>query len=196
MHYNELILKRLDESAKVKMKMVLSTELIKSLNESVNLILESYRENGGRIYFAGNGGSAADAQHLAAELVGRFYLNRKSLNAEALTVNTSTVTAVANDFGYDKLFSRAVEGKGRAGDVFVGISTSGNSLNIVNAIKQCKEMGIKTIGFTGENIGLMDELCDVMVKIPSSDTPRIQEGHILAGHILCEIVEKEMFPNV
>lgn len=196
MNYNEIILQRLDESAAVKKRMVLSSELIKSIDESVKLILESYREKGGRIYFAGNGGSAADAQHLAAELVGRFYLNRKSLNAEALTVNTSTVTAVANDFGYDNLFSRAIEGKGREGDVFVGISTSGNSLNIVNAIKQCKEMGIKSIGFTGENVGLMDQLCDVMVKIPSSDTPRIQEGHILAGHILCEIVEKEMFPNV
>lgn len=196
MNYNEIILQRLDESAAVKKRMVLSSELIKSIDESVKLILDSYREKGGRIYFAGNGGSAADAQHLAAELVGRFYLNRKSLNAEALTVNTSTVTAVANDFGYDNLFSRAIEGKGREGDVFVGISTSGNSLNIVNAIKQCKEMGIKSIGFTGENVGLMDQLCDVMVKIPSSDTPRIQEGHILAGHILCEIVEKEMFPNV
>ncbi len=196
MNYNDIILQRLNESTAVKQKMVLSSELLKSINESVNLILESYREFGGRIYFAGNGGSAADAQHLAAELVGRFYLNRKSLNAEALTVNSSTVTAVANDFGYDKLFSRAVEGKGRKGDVFVGISTSGNSTNIINAIKQCKEMGIKTIGFSGEKECLMDELCDVVVKIPSSDTPRVQEGHILAGHILCEIVEKEMFPNV
>ncbi len=196
MEYKNIIEQRLSESVDVKKKMLQSPELLDSINRSVLMILESYQKFSGRIYFAGNGGSAADAQHLAAELVGRFYLNRKSLNAEALTVNSSTVTAVANDFGYDKIYSRAVEGKGREGDVFIGISTSGNSENIVNAIIKCKEMGIKTIGFTGEKVGKMDELCDIMVKIPSADTPRIQEGHILAGHILCEIVEKEMFPNV
>ncbi|QEN06396.1 SIS domain-containing protein [Thiospirochaeta perfilievii] len=176
--------------------MVESTKIIESINTSVKIILDSYKNCDGSIFFAGNGGSAADAQHLAAELVGRFYLNRKSLKAEAITVNTSTITAVANDYGYDNIFSRAIEGKGRKGDVFVGISTSGNSKNIVNAVKLCKEIGIKTIGFTGENLGIMDDICDVMVKIPSSNTPRIQEGHILAGHIICELVEKEMFPNV
>ncbi len=196
MEIKDLIQLRLEQSVSVKERMLNDSKLIKAINDSVLLILESYNTKQGRIYFAGNGGSAADAQHLAAELVGRFYLNRASLNAEALTVNSSSVTAIANDFGYDNLFSRCIEGKGREGDVLIGISTSGNSTNIVNALKKCKEMGIKTIGFTGEKVGEMDSLCDIMVKIPSSDTPRIQEGHILAGHILCEIVEKEMFPNV
>lgn len=196
MNYHNDIIDRITEAESLKKRMLDSSNLIDAINASVNIILNSYKNSGGRIYFAGNGGSAADAQHLAAELVGRFYLNRASLNAEALTVNSSSVTAIANDFGYDKLFARAIEGKGRAGDVFVGISTSGNSENIVQAIKKCKEMDIKTIGFTGEKVGKMDELCDIMVKIPSVDTPRVQEGHILAGHILCELVEREMFPNV
>lgn len=196
MKFDDTIGLRLEQSFLVKERMMKSPELIKSLNESVEIILNSYRNLSGRIFFAGNGGSAADAQHLAAELVGRYYLNRKSLSAEAITANSSTVTAVGNDFGYDKIFSRAIEGKGKEGDVFIGISTSGNSKNIIEAIKECRNIGIKTIGFTGEKIGRMDELCDVMVKIPSSDTPRIQEGHILAGHIICELVEREMFPSV
>lgn len=196
MKFNSTIAKRIDSALSVKEKMLNSSDLLKSIDDSITLILESYKKYSGRIYFAGNGGSAADAQHLAAELVGRFYLNRESLNAEALTVNSSSVTAIANDFGYDKLFARCIEGKGREGDVFIGISTSGNSTNIVNALKKCREMGIKTIGFTGEKEGVMDSLCDVTIKIPSVDTPRIQEGHILVGHIICEIVEREMFPNV
>lgn len=196
MKFNSTIAKRIDSALSVKEKMLNSSDLLKSIDDSITLILESYKKYSGRIYFAGNGGSAADAQHLAAELVGRFYLNRESLNAEALTVNSSSVTAIANDFGYDKLFARCIEGKGREGDVFIGISTSGNSTNIVNALKKCREMGIKTIGFTGEKEGVMDRLCDVTIKIPSVDTPRIQEGHILVGHIICEIVEREMFPNV
>ncbi|OQY37887.1 MAG: phosphoheptose isomerase [Spirochaetaceae bacterium 4572_7] len=195
MIYNRTIEKRINESKDIKSKMEQDLSLIKSIDDCVSLILDSYRNNNGRIFFAGNGGSAADAQHLAAELVGRFYLNRESLGAEALTVNTSTITAVANDFGYNEVFARAIEGKGRDGDVFVGISTSGNSKNIVKALEKCREIGIKTVGFTGEKIGDMDKLCDVIIKIPSSDTPRIQEGHILAGHIVCEIVEREMFPN-
>lgn len=196
MENNDLIELRLTQAVSVKEKMLKSPLLLESINQAIEIVLDSYRTKQGRIYFAGNGGSAADAQHLAAELVGRFYLDRPSLNAEALTVNSSSVTAIANDFGYNKLFERCIEGKGREGDVFVGISTSGNSVNIVNALKKCKEMGITTIGFTGEKVGEMDEFCDVVIKIPSSDTPRIQEGHILAGHILCEIVEKDMFPNV
>lgn len=196
MKFNSTITKRIDSALSIKEKMLNSSDLLKSIDDSINIILESYRKHSGRIYFAGNGGSAADAQHLAAELVGRFYLNRESLNAEALTVNSSSVTAIANDFGYDKLFARCIEGKGREGDVFIGISTSGNSTNIVNALKKCRDMGIKTIGFTGEKEGEMDKLCDVTIKIPSADTPRIQEGHILVGHIICEIVEREMFPNV
>lgn len=196
MSLESLINKRLEESFSVKKKMTESNELQSSIKESAEIILESYQKSGGCIFFAGNGGSAADAQHLAAELVGRFYLNRKSLNAEAITANSSSVTAIANDFGYENIFSRCLEGKGKAGDVFIGITTSGNSENIVNALLKCKELGIKTIGFSGARDGKIDSLCDVIIKIPSEDTPRVQEGHILVGHIICELVEKEMFPNV
>lgn len=196
MKFDNVIESRLQESLSVKEKMYRSPDLLKSINEVVEIILTCYREHSGRVFFAGNGGSASDAQHLAAELVGRYYLDRKALDSEAITTNSSTVTAIGNDFGYDKIFERAVEGKGREGDVFIGISTSGNSKNIVKALTKCKEMNIKTVGFTGEKAGLMDTLCDVVIKIPSKDTPRIQEGHILAGHIICEIVEKEMFPDV
>ncbi|MDC7221287.1 MAG: SIS domain-containing protein [Spirochaetales bacterium] len=195
MGYEDIILARLEEALSVKEKMLRSESLKDGINRSVEIILKSYREEKGRLFLAGNGGSAADAQHLACELVGRFYLDRKSLSAEALTVNSSSLTAISNDFGYEKLFARALEGKGKKGDVFMGLSTSGSSLNIVNALKQAREMGMHTIGLTGEKTGLMDEWCDIVIKIPESDTPRIQEGHILAGHIICEIVEREMFPH-
>lgn len=175
--------------------MLHSPELIERIDQCIRLILKSYHEEAGCVYFAGNGGSAADAQHLACELVGRFYLDRRSLSAEALTVNTSSITAIANDFGYDRLFARSLEGKGKKGDVFVGISTSGNSPSIVQALVKAREMGIYTVGMTGESGGKMANLCDVLITIPETDTPRIQEGHILVGHIICEIVEREMFPN-
>ncbi|MBN2627149.1 MAG: D-sedoheptulose 7-phosphate isomerase [Spirochaetales bacterium] len=195
MNYEEKIVGRLNQALEVKERMLRSYELIEGIQKAVEMILKSYREEKGRVFFAGNGGSAADAQHLACELVGRFYLNRRSLSAEALTVNSSSLTAIANDFGYDRLFARSLEGQGKKGDVFYGMSTSGNSPNIVLALEQAKEMGIHTIGLTGENGGRMEGLCDILIKIPESDTPRIQEGHILAGHIICEIVEREMFPH-
>ena len=153
-------------------------------------------EQGGKIIFCGNGGSAADSQHLSAELVGRYKINRPALAAVSLTVDTSALTAIANDFGYDQIFSRQLEGIGQKGDCLVGISTSGNSQNIVNAFMKAKEMGIKTIAFTGEGGGKMKELADICLNVPSSVTNNIQEMHIACGHILCEIVAKHFFQNV
>ena len=148
-----------------------------------------------KMLLCGNGGSASDAQHIAAELSGRFYTNRPPLYAEALHVNSSYMTAVANDYGYEATYARMVEAAGKEGDVLIGISTSGNSPNVVGAMKKAKEIGMFTVGFTGENGGKMKGICDVMICIPSEDTPRIQEAHILIGHIICQLIEEEMFPN-
>lgn len=149
--------------------------------------------NGGKIHFAGNGGSAADAQHLAAELSGRFCLDRPPLNAEALTVNTSYLTAVANDYGYEHVFSRLLAGSGKKDDVLVSISTSGDSANLVNAAKTAHERGIFVVAFTGADGGKMKDTADILLNVPSTCCPRIQECHILIGHILCEIVESTLF---
>ena len=148
-----------------------------------------------KILFCGNGGSASDAQHIAAELSGRFYSDRPPLYAEALHVNSSFMTAVANDYGYEATYARMVEAAGKKGDVLVGISTSGNSPNVVRAIQKAKELGMITVGFTGKNGGAMRDICDIMVCAPSDDTPRIQEAHILVGHIICQLIEQEMFPD-
>lgn len=148
---------------------------------------------GGKIFFFGNGGSAADAQHIAAELSGRFYTDRPPLFAEALHVNSSYVTAVANDYGYEQVFSRMVQAAGKPGDVLMAFSTSGNSPNILKAIESAKTQGMQVIGFTGATGGKMADECDILLNVPSSDTPRIQEAHILIGHILCQWVEAEMF---
>jgi len=148
-----------------------------------------------KMLFCGNGGSASDAQHIAAELSGRFYADRSPLYAEALHVNSSFMTAVANDYGYDATYSRMVEAAGKKGDILVGISTSGNSPNVVRAIQKAKELGMKTVGFTGNNGGAMRDICDIMICAPSDDTPRIQEVHILVGHIICQLIEQEMFPD-
>jgi D-sedoheptulose 7-phosphate isomerase len=144
---------------------------------------------GGKAIFCGNGGSAADAQHLAAELMGRFMMDRAPLAAMALSVNTSTITAIGNDFGYDEVFERQLRGIGRAGDVLVGLSTSGNSKNVVSAIEAAKEIGIFTIALVGEGGGRMAEIADMAIRVPSRSTPRIQEMHIAVGHALCEWVE-------
>ena len=159
----------------------------------VNDLLKKTFSAGNKVLFCGNGGSASDAQHLAAEFSGRFKLNRKSLFAEALHVNTSALTAIANDFGFDHVYSKMIESKGKSEDVLIAISTSGNSTNIVNACKKAQETGMKVVGFTGQSIGNMDQHCDVVLKMPSTDTPRIQEAHILVGHIICEIVELKLF---
>ena len=148
-----------------------------------------------KMLLCGNGGSASDAQHIAAELSGRFYSDRPPLYAEAIHVNTSYITAVANDYGYESTYSRMVEAAGRDGDIFVGISTSGNSPNVVKAIQKANEIGMLTVGFTGRYGGKMQEICNIMIRIPSDDTPRIQEAHILVGHIVCQLIEEEMFTD-
>lgn len=148
-------------------------------------------KTGGQVLLCGNGGSAADAQHIATEFVSRFYHERKALNAEALTVNTSTLTAIGNDYSYNKIFARQIEAKGRSGDILIGISTSGESKNIIEAFKSAKQIGIKTIAFTGSQHSTMEELADIAIIIPAKDTPRIQEMHILMGHVICELVERE-----
>jgi len=148
-----------------------------------------------KMLFCGNGGSASDAQHIAAELSGRFYADRPPLYAEALHVNSSFMTAVANDYGYEATYARMVEAAGKKGDVLVGISTSGNSPSVVKAILKANELGMITVGFTGKNGGEMRDICDIMICTPSDDTPRVQEAHILIGHIICQLIEQEMFPN-
>ena len=170
----------------------------KILQENIkNIVVKSVEafRNDKKILFCGNGGSASDAQHIAAELSGRFYARRAPLYAEALHVNSSFMTAVANDYGYDETYARMLEACGRKGDVLVGISTSGNSKNVVKALQKANEIGLKTIGFTGSKGGIMNDICDIMIKVPSDDTPRIQEVHILVGHIICQLIEEEMFPN-
>ncbi len=167
----------------------------KSIENIIDLCVNAFKDNK-KILFCGNGGSASDAQHIAAELSGRFYTNRPPLYAEALHVNSSYLTAVANDFGYDETYARMLEACGRQGDILVGISTSGNSPNVLKALTKANDLGIKTIGFSGRNGGEMNNLCDIILKVPSDDTARIQEGHILFGHIICQLIEEEMFPNV
>ena len=181
-------------SIEVKENILESSELLSTIEKVVEVITSSL-ENNGRIYFCGNGGSAADAQHLAAEFSGRFYTDRKALPAEALHCNTSYMTAVANDYSYDVVYARLIEGIGNKGDVLVGLSTSGNSANIVRAFDVAKEKGITTIGFTGLSGGAMRSTSDFLLNVPSTDTPRIQESHIMIGHIICQLVEEKIFPS-
>ena len=179
-------------SAEVK-KEILKNDAMIELIESIAADMVSALKKGNRIYFCGNGGSAADAQHLAAEFSGRFYIDRDALPAEALHCNTSYLTAVANDYSYDVIYARLIKGMGQPGDFLVGLSTSGNSANIVKAFEVAREKGIKTVGFTGESDGKMKELSDYLVNVPSNDTPRIQEAHIMVGHIICQLVEEQYF---
>ncbi|MBK6348072.1 MAG: D-sedoheptulose 7-phosphate isomerase [Bacteroidales bacterium] len=174
---------------------ILSDEAILSRIElTVEVLVNAFSDHR-KVLFCGNGGSAADAQHLAAEFSGRFYFDRDPLDAEALHVNSSYLTAVANDYSYDQVYSRLVKAKGAKGDVLVALSTSGNSSNILNAMKVACSLGMKTIGFTGESGGRMKELSDILLNVPSKDTPRIQESHITLGHIICEMVEARLFPR-
>ena len=174
---------------------VLNDEILQENIENIVVkSVEAFR-NDKKMLFCGNGGSASDAQHIAAELSGRFYSDRPPLYAEALHVNSSYMTAVANDYGYKETYARMVEASGRKGDVLVGISTSGNSPNVVKAMLNAKEIGMLTVGFTGSKGGKMKEICDIMIQVPSDDTPRIQEVHILVGHIICQLIEEEMFSN-
>lgn len=167
-------------------------ELIQTVGDVTSLIVTAFKA-GNKVLFCGNGGSAADAQHLAAEFSGRFYKDRKSLPSEALHCNTSYMTAVANDYGYDVIYSRMIEGIGKEGDVLIALSTSGNSVNITNALQSASEIGMITVGLTGEGGGKMNGICDHMIKVPSIDTPRIQETHIMIGHIICQLVEEQYF---
>ena len=183
----------IQSSINVKKQVLESDELLQTVTAATDAIVNAL-QNGNRIYFCGNGGSAADAQHLAAEFSGRFYTDRKALPAEALHCNTSYLTAVANDYSYDVVYARLIEGIANKGDVLVGLSTSGNSKNIVKAFEVAREKGIITIGFTGTTGGVMKEISDHLINIPSTDTPRIQESHILLGHIICQLVEEKVFP--
>lgn len=180
-------------SIDVKQQVLENDALLQTVTDVANVIVEALKK-GGRIYFCGNGGSAADAQHLAAEFSGRFYTDRKALPAEALHCNTSYLTAVANDYSYEVVYARLIEGIGNTGDVLVGLSTSGNSANIVRAFEMARQKGIFTVGFTGLTGGVMKEVSDYLVNVPSTDTPRIQESHILLGHIICQLVEEKIFP--
>ncbi len=182
----------ISESIKVKQQLLGNSALIDQINTVVNVITKAF-QSGNSVYFAGNGGSAADAQHLAAEFSGRFYKDRKALPSEALHCNTSYITAVANDYSYEVIYARLIEGIAKPGDVLVGISTSGNSGNIVKAFEMAKTKQVITVGFTGEAGGKMQPLSDYLINIPSKDTPRIQESHILVGHIICELVELQIF---
>jgi len=182
----------IQSSIELKTKVLNNPELIETVKQVVDQIIDCYN-HGGKVLFCGNGGSAADAQHLAAELSGRFYFDRQPLYAEALHVNSSFVTAVANDYGYEAIFSRLVKAMGRKGDLLVGLTTSGNSLNILNAFDIAKSLEMITVGFTGESGGKLKGKCDYLLNIPSTDTPRIQEVHIMLGHIICELVEAQLF---
>ncbi len=179
-------------SIQVKQQLLEDEHLVKQIQTVTEVITKAFQQ-GNSVYFAGNGGSAADAQHLAAEFSGRFYKDRKALPSDALHCNSSYLTAVANDYSYDVIYARLIEGLAKPGDVLVGISTSGNSGNIVKAFEMAKTIGVTTIGFTGQKGGTMKELGDYLINVPSNTTPRIQEAHILVGHIICELVEINIF---
>jgi D-sedoheptulose 7-phosphate isomerase len=182
----------IEKSIEVKAKVLQNKKIITTVREVAELCVEAFR-NGNKVLFCGNGGSAADAQHLAAEFSGRFYKDRDPLPSEALHVNTSYMTAVANDYSYNQVYSRIVKGSGKAGDVLIGLSTSGNSENIIAAFQQARTMGITTVGLTGETGGKMKPHSDFLIAVPSTDTPRIQESHILLGHIICQLVEETLY---
>ena len=188
----EQIKNLIQASIDAKQATLQSDDLLQTVAQVAEMIVAAFRK-GNRVYFCGNGGSAADAQHLAAEFSGRYYKDRKALPSEALHCNTSYLTAVANDYSYEVVYARLIEGIGNQGDVLVGLSTSGNSGNIVKAFEAAKAKGITTVGFTGLSGGAMKALSDYLINVPSTDTPRIQEVHILLGHIVCQLVEEKYF---
>ena len=185
---------KIEASVNLKTSLLSNDEILNAVNTTINAIITCYK-NGGKVLWCGNGGSAADAQHLAAELSGRFYYDRPPLFSEALHVNTSYITAVANDYSYDIIYSRLVEAMGKKGDVLIGLSTSGNSTNVIKALEKANTMGITTIAFTGQTGGKIKGLSNYLINIPSTDTPRIQECHMLLGHTICELVELNLFPK-
>lgn len=186
---SDIITDRIKESIQIKQRLLDDVVIIETMTNVFITCLKS----GKRIYFFGNGGSAADAQHLAAEIVSKFYLERKGLPAEALNANTSIMTAIGNDYSFEKIFARQIEASGKDGDVAVGISTSGNSINVLEAVRVVRSKGMITVGFAGQTGGKLKSMVDYCFCAPSNDTPRIQEVHITVGHIICEIVEKAIF---
>ena len=182
------------ESIAVKQQILEDTELISLIEQVADICVETLKQ-GGKVLFCGNGGSAADAQHISAELSGRFNYNRPPLFAEALHVNSSFMTAVANDFSFDEVYARMVEAMGKKGDILFALSTSGNSPNVINAANRANSVGMTTIGMTGKTGGKLAEKCAYCARVPSENTARIQESHIMIGHIICEIVEAKMFPR-
>lgn len=183
------------DSILAKQRILESEELVSAIKQVAGLLVKTFQE-GGRVWICGNGGSAADAQHIAAELSGRFYFDRPPLPAEALHVNTSYLTAVANDYSYDEIYARYLKGVAKQGDVLIGISTSGNSGNIIRAQHVAKDLGLSIVSLTGETGGKMKEFSDILLNVPSTVTPRIQESHILMGHIVCELVEAQLFGHL
>jgi len=190
--FEKIIVDRINKSIEIKEDILKDYILVKKMCLVVKAIINAYKSDKKVILF-GNVGSAADAQHIAGELVNRFYFDRKSLPAMALTANTSVLTAIGNDYSFDRIFSKQIEGIGKKGDIAIGISTSGNSKNVVEAINIAKEKKLFTIGFTGRSGGKIKEITDICLQVPSDDTPRIQEIHIMIGHIICEIIEKDLF---
>ncbi|HNX87174.1 MAG TPA: D-sedoheptulose 7-phosphate isomerase [Bacteroidales bacterium] len=182
------------ESIGIREKILGDKDLLQEIRDIAQVCSETFCE-GNKVLFCGNGGSAADAQHLAAEFSGRFYYDRPPLPSEALHVNTSFLTAVANDYSFNEVYARLLAGTGDEGDVLIALSTSGRSKNIIKALQKANELGMITIGFTGSGGGEMNALCDYLIAVPSEDTPRIQEIHIMIGHIICEMVESNLFPK-
>jgi len=188
-------LKRIfSESIEVKAKLMNDAKILETILKVSDEIVNCFAKDG-KVLLCGNGGSAADAQHLAAEFSGRFYYDRPPLFAEALHVNTSYLTAVGNDYSYDEIYARLIQAKGRKGDVLIGLSTSGNSKNVIRAFEQARKQGMIVVAMTGETGGKMKECCDYLINVPSIDTPRIQEAHITIGHAICEFVESRVFPK-
>ena len=196
MYYNKgaamFIEDYIKKSISTKEKLLHNNKILETINDVSNVIVSSY-SRGGKVITAGNGGSAGDAQHIAGELVSKFYFDRPGLAAVSLTTDTSIITAIGNDYGYEKIFARQIQANGNKGDVFIGISTSGNSKNILLALEEAKKKGIITVGLTGSKECLMDNLSDYIIKVPSDETPNIQEAHIMIGHIICALVEKSLF---
>lgn len=195
MDTTKIIIDQIKESISVKESILLSQPLLTDIQKAANTVTQAY-QSGFKTLLAGNGGSAADAQHLAGEFVSRFYFDRPGIPSIALSTDTSILTAIGNDYGFDRLFSRQVQAQGQKGDVFIGITTSGNSTNILEALATCKEKGITSIVLTGDSGGKVADICDICIKVPSSETPRIQESHILIGHIICCIVEEKLFGDL
>lgn len=189
------IINQINDSIDVKRSILSNDSMLEDIIKAATIVIDAYR-NKKKTLLAGNGGSAGDAQHIAGEFVSRFNFNRPGLPSIALTTDSSIMTAVSNDYGFKQVFARQIQAQGSQGDVFIGISTSGNSENLIEALKACKEAGIYTIGLTGQTGGAMKEYCDICLKVPSTDTPRIQESHILIGHIICGLVEESLFGHL